>query len=534
MKIHYKFGAYYASAGHDPEVMKRHGWLKVKDGWRTARIERVAPFVDSCEGEAATRVRTFVDGRLAAIADSILPTADVEIPVGARALAAGKAFRGYQKAASVFQRARHTSLNGDIPRAGKSVTSIGCINMHEHGSISRVLIVCPANAKIGWCKHWRDWSVHFPDDVDYVEGSANPKSPCLVVNWDVIARHVDYLRSVDWDIIIPDEMHRLGNAQSGRTRALLGCPIPRGSLRASKHWLFLSGNPIGTRPRNLFPFLKFADPHGLGKNEWKFWQRYCDLQYDGFGWNADGASNMEELQFELRKRLMIRREKNDIGTFIPPARETVRLPAAGLSKLVKAERNAVQANLADFERLLATSATDDTMRAKMNSGVAIPAAVQDLALAALPMMTKFITEQLELEPKVVVFAYHRAVMEQLRQAFPDCAYVIGGLSTTQREAERIRFQEDPACHIFVGNIAACCENMELSAADVAIFCELSWQHWQLDQCEERIWLPTKTAPLQIYRLVVEGSASADMADLIVQAQDSIERITSAQRLTAAA
>lgn len=527
MQIHYKLGAYYASGdGHDPVVMRKHGWLRIKDGgYRTARVERVAPFVDFCVGEAQQRVRAFVDARREAIADSVLPTADFPIPVGARALADGKDFRDYQRPAVRFQFDRVMSLNGDIPRAGKSVTSIGCTNLIESRALKRVLIVTPANAKIGWCKHWRDWSVHFPDDVDYVEGSANPKSPCLVVNWDVLARHAAYLRGVEWDVIIPDEMHRLAHANSQRTRTLLGAPIGRGSLRASK-WLFLSGNPIGTRPRNLFPFLRFVDPHGLGRKEWSFWQRYCDLKFDGFGWNADGASNMEELQFEMRKKFMIRREKDEIGVFIPPARETVKLPAAGLSKLIKAERSAVQGNLEEFERLLGAAAGK-------SMGPVIPTAVQDLALAALPMMVKFIKEQMELEPKVVVFAYHRAVMEQLKSAFPEAAYVIGGLSTTQREAERLRFQEDSACRVFIGNIAACAENMELSAADVAIFCELSWQHWQVDQCEERIWLPTKTAPLQIFKLVVEGSASADMAGLIEQMQDSVDRITSAKRLTTA-
>jgi SWI/SNF-related matrix-associated actin-dependent regulator 1 of chromatin subfamily A len=146
------------------------------------------------------------------------------------------------------------------------------------------------------------------------------------------------------------------------------------------------------------------------------------------------------------------------------------------------------------------------------------------------MMIKFIEEQLETEPKVVVFCHHRAVAKALHDAFPGCAFVIGGLPTTKREAERRRFQEDPECRVFVGNIESCCENMELSAADVVVFCELVWKTALLDQAEERVWLPGKTTPIQIFRLVVAGSASADMAALMELRQEAIERATVARRM----
>lgn len=530
MQITFKGGVFRAEGDHDPEVMLKHGWLWIAGAkyWRTAHVARVAPFVEFCVGEAATIVGKFVAERRAQIADSVAATADVHIPVGAKAAAAGKDFRGYQKAGALFQRARRKSLNGDVPRLGKSITSIGCINMHPVGDIKRVLVVAPANAKITWCRYWDDWSAH-PLAVDYCEGAHNPESPVLVCNWDILSRHKAYLQSVDWDVIIPDEMHRLASLNSQRTKALF-------SLRASKHWLFLSGNPLGTRPKNLWPFLQFADPDGLGKNWWKYGMRYCAGKHDGFGWNFDGISHPEELQIELRKRIMVRRDKSDVGADLPPNRQTIRLPKDGLSRLIRAERNAVQANLADFERLVAQQTRESTMLQENEEPTeqdVVGYARQDLALAALPMMIAFITEQLETEDKVVVFAHHRAVMHALKEAFPGCAFVIGGLSTQARENERVTFQEDPNCRVFIGNCAACCENMELSSADVVIFCELTWQHWQLDQCEERVWLPTKETPIQIFRLVVDGSASADMADLLEKMQDSIERATVARRLRVA-
>lgn len=533
--IEYKLGVFRAFGDHDAQLMKKYGWIYVAGAkyWRTGNIQRAAPFVDLCVGEAADRVRKFVNERQRLIADSVAATADVHIPVGKKAAADGKDFRPYQKPAALFQKARHKSLNGDVPRLGKSIESIGCLNLHEPGTIKRGLIIPPANAKIAWCQYWSDWSIH-DLGVDYCEGSHNPESPVIVCNWDILSRHVDYFQSVEWDFIIPDEMHRLAHANSGRTRALF-------SLRASKHWLFLSGNPLGTRPKNLWPFLEFADSAGLGRSWWKYAHRYCDPQHNGFGWDFNGVSNPEELQIELRKRIMIRRDKKDVGADLPPNRQTIRLPKDGLSRLIRAERNAVQSNLADFERLVAAQSKEAAEAAARARGAEpeeiadpsldiIGSAQQDLALAALPMMIKFINEQLETEEKVVVGAHHRAVTLALRDAFPGCAFVIGGLSTVKREAERVRFQEDPNCRVFIGNIAACCENLELSKADVVILAQLTWQHWQIDQFVERVWLPTKETPIQEFRLVVDGSASAEMADLIEKMQDSIERATVARRL----
>jgi hypothetical protein len=236
---------------------------------------------------------------------------------------------------------------------------------------------------------------------------------------------------------------------------------------------------------------------------------------------------------------MVRREKYEVADELPPNRTTIKLPKDGLSRLIRAERNAVQQGLEEFETLVrshsAASAANlervardfDTDEEPVDD---IGKACQELTLAALPMMISFIKEVRETEEKVVIYCHHRAVAHELRKAFPGCAFVIGGLGTTKREAERRRFQEDPDCHEFVGNISACCENLELAAADIAIFCELVWQTWQVDQAEERVWLPGKITPIQIYRLVVDGSGQADMAALLELRQDGIERATVAKRM----
>lgn len=512
--------------------MRRLGWNLVGTEWRTSHVLRVIPLVDFCVNEAAKRVVPLVAARRQAIAASVAATTDITVPVGKTAAAAGKDFRGYQKAAVVFSDARHKSLNGDVPRLGKMITGIGLVNYKPRDLVRRVLVLAPANAKITWCERWIEWCVHEDLSIDYCEGNHNPRSPVVVCNWDILGRHIDYFMSVSWDIVIGDELHRCGTDTSGRTRMTFGEDLTSG-IPAKLHWLGLSGTPFGTRPLNIWPICRFMDPTGLGADKWSFRKRYCGASAEN-GWDSKGSSNEEELQYQLRSRFMVRRDMGDVGDELPPNRQTVKLPKEGLSRLIRAERSAMQQRLEEFEQLVhAENTRVNTAELAENDEPLDPAALaaQDLTLAALPMMIDFIKEQRETENKVVVFCHHRAVAKALRDALPGCAFVIGGMTTAKREAERRRFQDDPACHVFVGNIAACCENLELAAADVAIFCELVWQTGLLDQAEMRIWLPTKTTPIQIFRLVVETSASADMADLMEKRQQGIERATVAKRMS---
>lgn len=536
MQISFRLGAFEATEDADPELMLKHGWLKTKSGWRTSHPVRVAPFVDCCTGEAAARAQAFVDERRNAIAASIAGTADIEIPVPP-----GLAYRPYQKAGIAFMAARHSSLNADVPRLGKTIQAIGVCNLIP--DLQRVLVVCPANAKINWVREFTCWNVHGLT-VRYCSGVENPETSALVLNYDILSNHMAYIAEVPWDVVIFDEAHYLKSPTAQRTMHCLGRGR-RGGIKAFKHRLFLTGTPIYTRPIDLWPILQACDPDGLGSNQWKFGMRYCDAKHDGFGWRFDGGSNMEELQTKLRTKLMVRREKGDVLEELPSSRQTIVLPKGKLAPLVKRERNLVQTRLAELEDMLnrerSPEMTDAVLKKFGNLGgdedtvldefTPVATVRRELALAKVGMCVEFISEVLQTESKVIVYAHHRDVVKALHAAFPGSACIIGGLTVEKREAERVRFQTDPKCQVIVGNMRAMGEAIELSAADVVIECELPWEPALLDQAEERPWLPTKTTPIQIYRLVVEDSIESQMAELLELRQENIERITSSSLLT---
>ena len=70
-----------------------------------------------------------------------------------------------------------------------------------------------------------------------------------------------------------------------------------------------------------------------------FANRYCAAHHNGWGWNYDGASNIEEL-YEKLQGVMIRRKKTDVLTELPDKQRTfLPLSISNEKEYRKAENN---------------------------------------------------------------------------------------------------------------------------------------------------------------------------------------------------
>ena len=501
--------------------LKKAGWrfLGPRNAWTTADIQKAVPFISKADPKTKMFLEKWVVARQEAVAASVAATATLVIPSPE-----GLSYRGYQTAGVDFMRQRKYSLNADAPRLGKTIQSIGLVNLAR--APAKVLVICPSNAKPGWCREANKWLVH-KTTVGMCEGGTNPDTDFLVINYELLGRHLKTIGSRQWDYIFVDEAHFLGNPKSARTQNVM-------SLDADKHFVFLTGTPIYTRPLQLWAMLERLDPKGLGANWWRFVKRYCNAHIDEETgrWDFNGYSNGAELQFRMRETFMVRREKSDVYSELPTSRETVLLPRAGLEKILKKEESLVSKNLsALFDKLKGEMSEDDwnvlgQFDGRNDIGGEVADVRREIAIAKCPMVVEFVEDLLQTEAKVVVFTHHRDVTKILSKAFTPygVATVIGGMTSDKREEERRRFQEDPQCRVFVGNITSAGSAIELSAADVAVFAELSWVPSEIDQAEERIWLPTKTQPLTVYRLVIENGVEYMMSVVLEGRQEAISRI----------
>ena len=89
--------------------------------------------------------------------------------------------------------------------------------------------------------------------------------------------------------------------------------------------------------------------------------------------------------------------------------------------------------------------------------------------------------------KLVYYVYHRDVHAELRKAFPDAAYIIGGQDIDERQKNVDQFQTDPRTRLMIATMGAGGVGITLTAANHMAIMELPWNSAIVDQMEDRIW-----------------------------------------------
>lgn len=444
-----------------------------------------------------------------------------------------------------------------------TIQAIGIANRMK--GIGAVLVVCLASHKEHWKRAFETWDVQ-DLSVEIAEGKKDfPDSQVVVINYDIIHRFHDEIRAGTWDLIIMDEAHALKNKDARRTVYILGGveTIPKGervkkgpktrliSAIKARRKVFLTGTPMTGRPRDLYTFIRAADPT-LFEYYYEYALKFCGGYYDSYG-NLDdtGSSNEEELNALLRSLLMIRHLKDEVLKELPPKTRTVLpLSSDGLTRKLAAERDAISELLAVYEKKLGNvkelstdeiadiilAATprlfDDYAReadGELDKDTPInklAIARQELALAKVPMIVEHLKSVLESEECVVFFGYHQAVIEAVRDAFPGCAVVYGKTPMKKRQPEVDRFQEgnDPECRVFVGQYTAAGTGFTMTRSRVVVCGELTWVPHELTQAEDRCHRLGQEDNVLVYHLVVSGSLDDVLINRIMIKQATNDRI----------
>lgn len=464
--------------------------------------------------------------------------ADINVPAPD-----GLAYLGYQRAGIAYAYTRRAVLFGDEPGLGKTIQAIGVLNCKPE--LRRILVICPASLKLNWRRELEKWLVRkrpilVADGKTFVALADG----IVIVNYDVLNRHLEILRSTEWHAIISDEAHLCKNPKAIRTKCIFGYR-PRKKDRAkgdedqpalTAHMrMLLTGTPITNRPIELYPLIAYLDGPRWS-SYWKFAQRYCGAS-EMNGWDTSGASNLEELQTILRETVMVRRLKKDVLTELPPKRrQVVEFPAdtPALRAVVKAELNTYQ-DVDDLEAEVELAAASDDPNvyeaavSKLKAGMkarfeGLSELRRATAEAKIPFMIDFIEEAVEESSKVVVFAHHKSVVAAIAEKFGDaCVQIVGDTPNAERQANADRFQKDPSCSVIIGSIGAMGVGWTLTASARLIMCELDWVPGNVSQAEDRCHRIGQRESLLVQHLVLEGSLDATIARRIISKQEVIDK-----------
>lgn len=405
----------------------------------------------------------------------------------------------YQKTGAQFLADNPAAFLADEQGLGKTIQVIAASDML---GLKKVVVLCPAIAKINWKREFEKWG-EIERDV-------------RVFSYDKMVASKEVRNEIarfEPDVLVLDEAHYLKNRQAKRTKYCYGQHCRGDGLvgRCDRVWL-LSGTPIPNDVSDFWTHLKAIWQYPL--NFIDFTNYFCRTWNGQFGLKVLGnkAERMGEFKTVL-KSIMLRRKSESVLKELPPLWwQDSLIEVQGWDDMKHIED---QAEKEAVELILQSAVTQDDSAVPFEKIAPHMASIRRLtALAKAKPIADTLSQELKDKAydKVVVFAYHKAALQTLQEELAEFnpAFVVGGMFASDRQEEIDRFQNDPECRVFIGQITACSTAITLTAANQVVFAEMDWVPAVNAQASKRCHRIGQSKPV-----VVRSFALANSVDEIV-------------------
>ncbi|MGC8979160.1 DEAD/DEAH box helicase [Caldisericum sp.] len=428
---------------------------------------------------------------------SRLTRTETEIP-----LPPGLSLYPFQHAGVQFiEMTKGRTLIADEMGLGKTVQSLAY--MLKHPELRPTIIVAPTFLLENWIKEIRKWLGPNPTIMKVsTKKHTDFKADIVLIGYSLVTHHEENLKNINARLLIVDECHMIKQLSAQRTKAVLRIGEKIEKIIA------LSGTPLLNRPLEIYPIIKLLKP-SLFRSKKVFMDRYCPGLYH------QGVSNLDELHDILRSNMMIRRLKKDVLKELPEKRRITEL-------LIPEKEDMIRYNKMKDEFIdLIEKGADQDVRLVMETKLR-----QLLGEIKVPVATEYIRNLLEASgDKIVVFCYHRAVVNELLIKFQQIAVGFSGEDIAEYRAEQERrFIEDPAVRMLVTTFGAGGVGLNLQVANKVIILELPWRPGDLLQAEDRIHRIGQTKNTETIILVSARTVDERVAELINEKIKIIEGV----------
>lgn len=374
---------------------------------------------------------------------------------------------------------------------GKSLMSLMVFqrNFLEAGGV--MVVVCPAGLKTNW---EREAFKHLRIRARVLEGTKPPRTKGLfrtsqlyIVNYEILGKRqskhsgpgwLDFLLGLEPSLVVLDESHAVANYSSKRTK---WC---RQLCKKVPHLLLLSGTPLTSRPKELWPSLNILDPDTY-PSFFAFGRRYCNPKVTRWGIDFSGASNLEELHGTLTSSgLMVRRTKDDVLKDLPEKRRVIvpfKLPKAGQSEYDLA--------LKDFRGWITANRPELARKALKAEQLSKLSHIKRLAAEhKLPLVFDWIDNFLEgSNDKLILFAIHRSIVNKVHSKYSKLSVVVDGSVTGEHRTRATdQFLNKKETRLLIGNIKAAGVGWSAPGVSDVAFLELAWSPGEHTQASDRI------------------------------------------------
>lgn len=397
---------------------------------------------------------------------------------------------------------------------GKSLTAL--LYAKNHPDLRPLLIVCPASLKWNWA---HEVSMGLGERYEILEGRKARKQGLLkhrilIINYDILKDWLPYLLELNIKLLIEDEAHFCASPKTQRTKAVrvLAKNIP--------HVLALSGTPLVNRPSELWPTLNILRPD-LFPSFFTYAQRFCAPRRVpwGIGWDFKGASNIPELNEQL-KCLMIRRRKEDVLKQLPKMRQIV-LP------IEITNRKEYDHAFKDFLGWLRGRAPGKVSRAERAERLVKVGYLKRLtAELKMPAVLEWVDNFLQSDDgKIVLFSIHKKTIATIQEHYSKISVVVDGSVTGHKRQLAVeKFQNNPKTRVFDGNMQAAGVGLTLTAASTVALLEFPWSPGLVSQAIARIDRIGQTSPTLAYFLVARDTIEEKLLEILQSKQRTVSDV----------
>jgi len=399
----------------------------------------------------------------------------------------------FQFAGAEYTLCRNHALIGDAPGVGKTLEGILVGNAI---AATRSLVISPASLRLLWEREiWKgstqDRVTTYPilkakdgvsDKADYVITSY-----AMLLNKDILAA----LMALRWDHLILDEAHAIKDPKGNRRTRIICAPDVLRSVVG--RITLLSGTILPNQPIECYNAIRLLNWEAINKASLaSFRENYYDYG-EGFvrikgevRWSdrvRNVPRNLADLQFRLRKNIMVRRLKKQVLHELPE-KQWHPFPVETTAEIRTALKHPGWDKAASLYDLDPDNFAD---------GCAIDGSVSTarrlLGEAKAPAVVAYIEELLRSGvEKVVVGAWHISVIDILWRGLAKYGVVLvkGDTPIIMRQTHVDMFQNNPGTRIILGQTIPLGEGWTLTAAQDVVLAEPDWVPGKNEQLLDRV------------------------------------------------
>ena len=430
-------------------------------------------------------------------------------------------------------------LLADEPGLGKTAQSLLAASV---ANAYPLLAIVPNVVKMNWAREVELWTPNRRATVIHGDGaSLDAFADVVVVNYDVLDRHLAWLGTLGFKGMVVDEAHFIKNLQSQRSKHVLALAeqIRRRTPGNNPLLMALTGTPLINDVddfRAIWQFLGWVDGD---KPAPELLQRLEDtgLTPADMGFYPEARASVIDMG-------IVRRRKIDVATDLP-AKRIADLPVElddDLGRSIRQAERELGARLVTRYTALVAARSDRIADSSLSPEETRTAYIRAVALAELEdskgqttgenvftmvrkigqakagLAADYAAQLARSVGKVVFFAKHIDVMDAAEEIFAKrdlrTVSLRGDQSALARQAAIDAFNNDPDVSIAVCSLTAAGVGVNLQASSNVVLAELSWTAAEQTQAIDRVHRIGQDEPVTAWRIIAAHTIDARIADLI--------------------